>query len=200
LFEDLSQHKASATFVQRVEAGTEVANRGGKIQTSRLIRRNDSICGAPPAGLLSLKSISGFSVKDGPVAEPHIGCEVKILAKSQTKQIDRVINDLEGFASRMRRLHQHCINIAIVGVNHESDYVSYEGNRSFKHELGQDEADHTHDRLRVLSDVYDEVLVLPFEATNQPPYPFGWVYPTSAKLDYGAILTRVGAEYERRFR
>jgi hypothetical protein len=126
---------------------------------------------------------------------------VKIIAKSQQKQIDRVISDLENFALRMKSLNDRAINMALVGVNHESDYVGHEGDRSFRHRLGEREPIATMERLRAhLIDRYDELLVLPFRATNQPPYPFAWTDARAAALDYGAALTRLGDLYERRFR
>jgi hypothetical protein len=51
-----------------------------------------------------------------------------------------------------------------------------------------------------LLDRYDELVLLPFLATNQPPYPFAWANASQAALDYGAALTRLGDLYERRFR
>lgn len=98
----------------------------------KLIRRNDGVFGVPPAGVLPPQAPSGFSVHEAPVAEPQIACEVKIIAKSQLKQIDLVVSDLRDFATRMKSLNSYCINVAVVGVNHEADYVSYEGRRAFK--------------------------------------------------------------------
>ena len=136
---------------------------------------------------------AGFSVPDGPVAEPRIGCEVKIIAKSQQKQIDRVISDLENFARRMELLSKRCINVAVVGVNHESDYVGYEGERSFRHTLREHETTAVTTKLRSrLTETYDEFRILGFRATNQPPYPFSWLDQGTTDLDYGAALTRLG--------
>lgn len=135
------------------------------------------------------------------MAEPRLGCEVKILAKSQQKQIDRVTSDLENFALRMKSLSDRAINVAVVGINQESDYVGHEGERAFKHRLREQEPTATMARLRAhLLDRYDELLLLPFRATNQPPYPFVWANAHMAELDYGAALTRRGDLYERRFR
>jgi hypothetical protein len=135
------------------------------------------------------------------VAEPRIGCEVKIIAKSLQKQIDRVISDLENFALRMKLLNERAINVAVVGVNCESDYVGHEGDRAFKHRLRAQEPAAAMARLSTrLLDRYDELVLLPFLATNQPPYPFAWANASQAALDYGAALTRLGDLYERRFR
>jgi len=117
LFEDLISYSGSVAYVDHVQHGRTVVNRGGKIHTPRAIRRNDSILGRPPAGFNVVPPSHGYSVLEGPVAEPRVGCELKILAKSQLKQIGRVISDLERFADRMKSLNQRCINVAVVGVN-----------------------------------------------------------------------------------
>ncbi|HWP57337.1 MAG TPA: hypothetical protein VNL14_05580 [Candidatus Acidoferrales bacterium] len=199
-FEDMLDHSVSARYTHHVASRLGVVSIHGKVQTPRDIRRNDSVFGIPPAGAV-LREASGFRVIEGPVAEPRIGCEVKIVAKSQQKQIDRVINDLEGFARRMKRLNRRCINLAVVGVNHESDYVGHEGARSFRHALKAQESAKVEQKLRErLIDVYDELLLLSFRATNQPPYPFHWLNPIEVDVAYGAALTRVGAQYQSRFR
>ena len=172
----------------------------GEIYGRKRVRRNDSFSGRPPAGETDIQSAADSLVSEGVIAEPHIGCEVKILAKAQQKQIDRVINDLRGFGVRMRRLHVRCINVAVVGVNHESDYVSYEGERQYRDRLRPNEAIQTEERVREILDDFDEVLVLPFRATNEAPaFPFAWVDEAKTRRDYGAILTRIGSLYEERF-
>jgi len=47
---------------------------------------------------------------------------------------------------------------------------------------------------------FDEFLVLRFRATNLEPFPFEWVDLKDTELEYGAILTRISREYERRFK
>jgi len=200
LFEDLLTHDVSARYTQHVSTNHGVVNRAGKIHTPRDIRRNDSVFGRPPAAA-STRAVKGFSVPEGPVAEPRIACEVKIIAKSQQKQIDRVINDLDGFARRMKALNKKCVNVAVVAVNHESDYVGHEGERAFKHSLKEQEPAKVMAKLRErLLGLYDELLVLSFRATNQRPYPFMWMDAQKVDLDYGAALTWIGEEYQRRFR
>jgi hypothetical protein len=200
LFEDLVAHSGSAAYVDHVQNGRTVVNRGGKIHTPKAIRRNDSILGRPPAGVTLAAPTSGFSVFEGSVAEPRLGCELKILAKSQLKQIGRVISDLERFADRMKSLNQRCINVAVVGVNHESDYVGWEGDRPYRHKLTASEPETVSARLsEALLNRYDELLIFRFRATNQLPYPFSWVDPREVDLDYGAALTRAGELYQSRF-
>ncbi|MBI3106809.1 MAG: hypothetical protein HYY95_14775 [Candidatus Rokubacteria bacterium] len=201
LFEDLLAHELSPRYLQHVDGGLGAANRGGKIHTPKEIRRNDSIFGKPPAGVDLRPAATGYRVPEGPVAEPRIGCEVKIIAKSQQKQIDRVISDLENFGRRIKTLNKKCINVAVVGVNHESDYVGYEGDRSFRHTLRAQEPAAVMTRLKAqLIGIYDELLILRFRATNQPPYPFSWLDVKQTELDYGAALTRVAEIYQQRFR
>jgi hypothetical protein len=184
-----------------VQHGRTVVNRGGKIHTPRAIRRNDSILGRPPAGFTLAPPPPGFSVLEGPVAEPRVGCELKILAKSQLKQIGRVISDLERFADRMKSLNDRCINTAVVGVNYESDYVGWEADRPYRHKLTSNEPEIVSARLtEALLDRYDELLILRFRATNQSAYPFSWVQLKQVDLDYGAALTRIGELYQSRFR
>ncbi|MGQ0572544.1 MAG: hypothetical protein ACT4P5_23795 [Armatimonadota bacterium] len=126
IFEDLYGHMTSRLYRRHVDRRMGVLSRVGKIH-GKDIRRNDSVFGRPPAGVTPEVPTGGYSLAEGPVAEPRIGCEVKILAKAQQKQIDRVISDLENFALRMTSLNRKCINVAIIGVNHESNYVGHEG-------------------------------------------------------------------------
>jgi len=198
-FEDLFDHGVSVLYNKHVSNSFGVVSRGGQIH-GKEIRRNDSVFGRPPAGTKLLALRAGFRVQEGPVAEPRIGCEVKILAKSQQKQIDRVISDLGNFARKMKTLNSKCINIAVVGVNHETDYVGHEGRRTFKDKLGDREPLVVTAKLREeLKQVYDEFLIFSFGATNQDPYPFSWLDTNLAQLDYGAVLTRVGELYNSRF-
>jgi hypothetical protein len=47
---------------------------------------------------------------------------------------------------------------------------------------------------------FDEFLILRFRASNRAPYAFEWLDLPATNLDYGAILTRISREYNRRFR
>lgn len=200
LFEDLTSHSVSNSLADRMQSRQEIVTMSGEIYGRKRVRCNDSFSGRPPAGELDIRAVPGFEVYEGVIAEPHIGCEVKILAKAQQKQIDRVINDLRGFGARMRRLHVRCINVAVVGVNHESEYVSYEGEREYRDRLRANEAIQTEQRVREIQDDFDEVLILPFRATNEAPaFPFTWVDKRRTRRDYGAILTRIGSLYDERF-
>jgi hypothetical protein len=46
--------------------------------------------------------------------------------------------------------------------------------------------------------VFDDFLVLRFDATNEPPYSFAWVNENESLMDYGAILARISQQYEAR--
>lgn len=199
LFEDLLSHRVSTRYTDHVVNQLGVVNRGGGVH-GKAIRRNDSVFGRPPAGVTIGPSPTGFNVPEGPIAEPRMACELKILAKAQQKQVDRVISDLSSFGRKMKALSENCINLAIVGVNYESDYVGYEGERPFRDRLRSREAEIVTAKLGEVSKDYDEFLILPFKATNQPPFPFVWISPARVDLDYGAALTRVGERYEERFR
>lgn len=199
LFEDLLTHRVAHRYIDHVESKIGVVNRGGGIH-GKVIRRNDSVFGRPPAGVAVGPPPQGFQVPEAPIAEPRIGCEVKILAKAQQKQIDRVINDLAGFGRKMKSLSEKCVRIAIVGVNHEPEYVGYEGQRPFRGRLRSREAEIVTVKLGGATEEYDEFLILPFRATNVDPFPFDWLSSERVNLDYGAALTRVGERYDERFR
>ena len=48
--------------------------------------------------------------------------------------------------------------------------------------------------------VFDEFVVLRFDATNASPFPFTWVDAQQKLLEYSAALTRLSRLYEQRFR
>jgi hypothetical protein len=107
--------------------------------------------------------------------------EVKILAKAMIKQIDRVIGDLQKQVVHFRRGAGTPICVAIVGINHALYCTSYEGSRSFKTDGKANrhpfqEADEA--RRHLLANAaphFDEFIILPYDATNEPPFPFAWV-------------------------
>jgi len=47
---------------------------------------------------------------------------------------------------------------------------------------------------------YDEFLILSYKATNEEPFPFEWKDYNETFANYGAILTWLSREYEKRFR
>lgn len=140
-------------------------------------------------------------VRRGPIATLEIGAEVKIVAKAMGKQIDRVINDLEGQARTFEDQTRNAIRVAIVGVNFSEAYTGYEKDRTYPAEIPPArEAPKVIPRLeeRVRSK-YDELLILRFKATNSAPYPFDWVDRDETCRLYGAALLRISKLYDERF-
>jgi hypothetical protein len=79
--------------------------------------------------------------------------------------------------------------------------VSYEGERRYRDRLRPNEAIQTERRVQELEQDFDEVLIVPFRATNEAPdFPFSWVNESKTRRDYGAILARIGSLYDERFR
>ena len=110
-------------------------------------------------------------LREGPIATVDIGTEVKILAKAMIKQIDRVMNDLRNQAAQFRKGGGNPICVAIVGINHATQYTSYEGERAFTttgrdgylhpaHEAAAAEAR----LLRDAKSAFDEFLILKYVA------------------------------------
>jgi hypothetical protein len=206
-FEDLLILGRSAKLVQSAKAGQRVANRANKQQGIKS-RRGDAIFGEIIPGVPAAHE-AGFDIARGPVATIEIGSEVKILAKAMIKQIDRVIGDLTKQVTQFRRGGGNPICIGIVGINAAPYAIGLEGDRSFrtdakKHRHPIQEAAEAERRLK--SDAapsFDEFLILRYRATNdpesKPPFPFEWVDYNLTTRDYGAILTRVSIEYDKRF-
>ena len=98
------------------------------------------------------------------------------------------------------------ICVGVVGINHASVCTGYEDERvtttdgkKNKHPY-QEAPEAEACLLTQAKPSFDEFLVLRYRATNAEPYPFEWVDYDATQLDYGAILTRICPEYERRFR
>jgi hypothetical protein len=145
-------------------------------------------------------------VSRGKLATVEIGVEVKILAKAMIKQIDRVINDLRGQVEHFRHGRGDPLSIGIVAINHAESYTSMEKDRVFATD-GRDyphpiqEASKAESRLREHAESsFEHFLILRFIATNVEPFPFKWVDPHGVVDDYGAMLTRISRDYDRRFR
>jgi hypothetical protein len=122
------------------------------------------------------------------------------------KQIDRVINDLRNQAAQFKRGGENPICIAIVGINRADHTISYEGDPAFP-TTGKagflhpfQEAPEAEHRIRAeVADQFDELLILRFKSTNEPPHPFEWDSYNDTRLDYAAALSRISARYEQRF-
>ncbi len=204
LFEDLLDLGRSPTFVERVSSGSRVVSTKNLV-TGRENRRGDGSFGELlPA--LQPTIVDDFRVGRGPIANIEIGVETKILAKAMIKQIDRVMSDLENQARVFRSAGGSPICVAVVGINQAPEYLSYEGNRTFLTEgrsgyrHPSQECAEAERRVRQrIGQAYDELLVLPFVATNQPPHHFQWVDEQNVSNSYGALLIRLSQEYHRRF-
>ena len=200
LFEDLYDLKRSSKYVQRVDQALSVLN----AQNTRhgvKARRGDGTFGEAIPNISPIL-VPGYAVRRGPIATIEIGIEVKIIQKAMIRQVGRVISDLEKQILQFKKKKGTPTTIAIVGINHAPNYISYEGTKSWpttgkgKYKHPYQEADAAEKRLR--DDVehqFDELLILRFIATNSPPYKFSWVDQKKTELDYGAALTRISSRY-----
>jgi hypothetical protein len=207
LFEDLMTLGRSPKLVEGIASGRRVANGQNRRQGIKA-RRGDATFGEIVPGAAA-KRESGFSVAMGPVATIEIGCEMKILAKAMIKQIDRVLGDLTKQVGQFRRGRGTPICVGVVGINFASYAIGLEGDREYR----TDGKSHRHPiqeapeaERRIIAEAapyFDEFLVLKYRATNDrnadPAFPFEWVDYQMTSRDYGAILTRVSIEYEKRF-
>ncbi|MCB7129713.1 MAG: hypothetical protein J3T61_09280, partial [Candidatus Brocadiales bacterium] len=147
----------------------------------------------------------GFAVARGRIATVEIGVEVKILAKAMIKQIDRVMSDLLKQLDHFRQGGGIPICVGVVGINHAEECTSYEGvrvyrtdGRKYVHPI-QEAGEAEKRLLEHVAPSFDEFLLLRFRAQNVEPYMFEWLDEREINMDYGAILTRVSREYDRRF-
>lgn len=204
LFEDLVALGRSTLLHQRAATKSRVLNLDVPV-VGRPGRRGDAVFGEIVPGIAALDR-DGFVVGRGPVATTEIGAETKVLAKSMIKQIDRVMNDLRRQAEVFRQAGGNPICVALVGVNHSPRYVGFEGEREYP-TTGRGGAPHPSQEAekaiqRLLDNAaaaFDEFQILRYSATNQVPFPFEWVDFEATRTQYAALLTRVSAEYDRRF-
>lgn len=202
LYEDLAERNVSPKLTRAVDAGASVLNAGGSTRGVR-VRRGDGTFGVLVPSSTPVR-IPGFRLLQGMVALTQIGTEVKIIAKSRLKQIDRVINDLVGSAVTLKEKSPNAITVGIAAVNYSESYTGVEGEREFpidsRPESAVREADDTSGRLeRLAASRFDEFLLFKFRATNRPPYPFAWLNERATAADYGAALVRIGALFEHQF-
>ncbi len=205
LYEDLLTIARSAKLVSGIQRQLKVVNirnRAHGIQA----RRGDGTFGEIIPGQVPVVQ-PGFAVARGTIATLEIGVEVKILAKAMIKQIDRVINDLCNQVVQFRKGGGTPLAVGIVGINQAAKYVSFEGKDRSYPTTGRSGAPHpsqeaaeAEKRLRELAaPSFEEFLILPFRATNEPPFPFEWVGFERTRLDYAAALARISSKYQQRF-
>jgi hypothetical protein len=202
VFEDLYSLGHSPKLVDRVNRLRSVLNSKNKAHGVQH-RRGDGSFGTLIPGDRPV-SDPGFAVGRGPIANVEVGTEVKILAKAMIKQIDRVKNDLISQANHFRRSDARAIVAGIVGINHAPEYVSFEGSREFptdggkyKHPIHESASATRH--IEELRSHLDELLILPYLATNAAPFPFAWLDTNQTRRDYGSFLVRISRHYEQRF-
>jgi len=203
LYDDLLSLARSAKYVTAVTTHSSVINLAN-IAVGRTARRGDGSFGERVPNVPAV-AYPDHAVSFGEVATVDIGIETKILAKAMIKQLDRVGTDMTNQAGEFRRFGGTPICVGIIGFNHATSYLSFEGDRiwatngrSAPHPI--QEAEKAERRLvdRVQS-AFDELIVLRFVATNVAPYPFEWVNSGDTETHYAASLLRISREYESRF-
>ncbi len=215
LYEDLyvraNQRSATSKFVVGVDVATRVVN-PRNLNYGTTARRADGTLGEIMHGALAV-SEPGFVVQRGTTVITEIGVEVKILTKAMIKQIDRVCGDLTKQVAHFGEKggSKPPIPVAIVGVNHSTAFLGYEGQRTTladgtRQPDGMVHASPAVEASRAKADLnskarphYFQFLLLEFEATNMPPYPFKWVNAAKTNADYNALLSKLAYEYEARF-
>lgn len=199
LYEDLLVLADSQKFVQRVLAKTAVVNTSNQVKGKRG-RRGDGTFGRLIPGI-GPRTLVGYEVARGPIANLEIGAEVKTVATKMLAQIDRVVTDLLNQSAVFKRLNPNTITVAFVGVNHADEYVGHEGERQFvAKKPPRTQAPEIMRRLdRDVRSHYDEFLFLRFKATNKPPFPFSWIDGEDIREEYASMLVRISDAYERRF-
>ncbi|MGH7717250.1 MAG: hypothetical protein ACREON_00190 [Gemmatimonadaceae bacterium] len=199
LYDDMALLGRSPKLVERVELGREVVNTRNRIK-GRDGRRGDGTFGELIPGVTSIRE-KGYLVRRGPVATLQIGAEVKIVSTKMIAQIDRVMSDLRGQADTFRRLSPRAIAVGIVGVNFADEYTGYEGKRQHIAKIAPGrEADEVVRRInQFVRPHYDELVLLPFRATNRSPFFFEWVNGTETSLEYSSAILRLSNEYNARF-
>lgn len=205
LYEDLYALGRSPKLVRSVDGLRRGVGPANATVTLQRMRRGDGTFGEllEPA---RARRFPGFRVARGAVATIDCGAEMKVLNKAMIKQIDRVVNDLEKQVRNWQRVSPQVASLAVIGVNHADRAVGYEGDRVFptdgrshKHPIQEAAAAEQHLRARVVEQgIYDEVLLLRYRATNEPPYPFEWVDERQSEQLYRAALIRLSQMLERR--
>ena len=199
LYEDLLALGRSAPLTSGVRGNRFVVNTLNLVR-GRRGRRGDGTFGELIPGE-EPKPETGFQVLRGPVASILIGAEVKILAKSMIKQIDRVLNDLISQARTFREQTPSAVTVGIVGVNFSDSYTSYEGDRNYPADpVPVREAPTAVDRIvhSRVPETFDELLFMKFRATNVPPYPFQWVNQRETAQEYAAALVWISSNFNQR--
>lgn len=204
LVDDLYSLGTSTKLVDRVDADSRVLNLANKT-VGKAHRRGDGTFGTAVPHVSVLHE-GHYKVGFAPIANVEIGTETKILAKAMIKQLDRVGTDMLNQAAEFRKHGNQPICVGLVGINHASQYTSFEGDREWvtnglagqRHPSQEAASAETRLAERV-NPAFDEVVFLKFLATNSPPYVFSWVDLPRLEAEYGAALVRISSLYDRRF-
>lgn len=203
LYEDLIAVGKSKAFAEGVRTHDRVVNTQNK-RRGIAARRGDGTFGELVPGMTAVV-LPDYTVARGPIANVEIGVEAKFFAKAMIKQVDRVMNDLDGQLKQFHKGASNPICVAIVGINCADHTVSYEGDaewrtdgRKHKHPI-QEAAEAERRLLAEIAPKFFSFLILKYKATNEPPYPFEWVSYADTFQDYGAALVRISREYDTRF-
>ena len=154
LYEDLYALGTSTKFRSHVSGPPNcVVNAAGKTHGVGA-RRGDGKLGPAVPGTPKVMN-PGSVIPRGVIGLAYVGVEVKIAAKSQLKQIDRVITDLTSSATSLKAKSTGAITVGIAGVNFSPTYTGYEGSRTFPvvctPARAQREAEEVSRRLRELA-------------------------------------------------
>jgi hypothetical protein len=201
LFDDLYLLDAGSKFRRDVDRGVVALNPKG-VSPGLKARRGDGSFGPIVPGHAP-RPWAGHVVPTAPTAEVDVGAEVKILAKAMIKQIDRVISDLCGQSRHFKTKSPDALTVGIVGLNTADHYVSFEGARNYPTGLYGPhpflEAPEAERRLLASAEgCFDEFLILPFKAANEPPFLFAWRHERQTQDNYASVLARLLRSYGRR--
>jgi hypothetical protein len=206
LYEDLHDLGRSARFRSSVDSGQRGAGPRNRTVTLQRMRRGDGTFGQ----IIDPERARRFAdhrVARGALATIDIAAEVKILNKAMIKQIDRVTNDLRRQVQEWQSVAPNVITVGLVGINHAAYTVGYEGDRTHRtdgrnHKHPADEAPVAEQRIIdqiVAPRVFDEVILLRYRSTNEPPFRFAWVDEVRTLEAYKAALMRRSLKFDDRF-
>ncbi len=204
LYEDLFDLGRSAKYVAAVSSKSRVLN-SKNLAVGKKTRRGDGTFGERVPHIVAVMA-PNHTVAFAEVATIELGTEVKILAKAMRKQLGRVCSDLEKQVKEFKKHGGNPICVGIVGINWSESYTSFErrkvwkttGKAGYPHPL-QEAAGVERDLASRVENMFDELVLLRFKATNERPYAFSWVDQAETEKLYASALIRISRDYEARF-